>query len=527
MIKEEFITINGHPRNLKHFRALGYSIEVGLPCIVKPLELMPGATTIITTICDSCYGETKNVFKDYFNYTNGLVDHFLCKKCNSIKNKKTNLQKWGVDNPMKSSIIKERLKKTIQHKYGVDHYSNTDEYKIKYKETCKEKYGVENSFQVEEYKEKSRNKIREKRGVDYYLQTKKLRDHSKLVKEDRTKKKFEGLLSEDYYIEEYTDETFKVKHIVCNREIIITKNLLNKRIESGCIICTNCNPINIQESYIEIEIKSFIRSLDIDFISRDRGLLEDKELDIFIPEYNLAIEVNGIYWHNELFKPKKYHLDKTIRSQENGIFLIHIWEDDWINKKEIVKSIIKNRLTKIENKIWARKCKIKMVSTKDEKEFLNANHIQGWSASQIKIGLYFEEELVSIMTFGWRYTNSKKEMELIRFCNKLNTSVVGSSSKLFKFFEKNYNFEKVISYSDYSIFDGSMYASLGFKKISLSEPNYFWVVDKVRRHRYNYSKKKLVARGFDESKTEVKIMHEQGHYRVWGCGQWRWEWSRL
>jgi hypothetical protein len=526
MIKEEFITINGHSRNLKHFKSLGYDISVGSPCQIKTIDLMPGTTTVITTICDFCSGETRNTFKDYFIYTKGLIEPFFCKKCNPIKNKKTSLDNWGVDNPMKSTIVRDKLKKSILDKYGVEHYSNTDEYKIKYKETCKEKYGVENSFQVEGYKEKSKSKIREKWGVDYYLQTKELRDHSKIVKEDKSKKRFEKLLSDEYIINEYTDETFKITHTICNKDLIITKSLLNKRVESGCIVCTICNPINIQESYIEMEIKSFINSLNIGVTSRDRKLLEDKELDIFLPDLNLAIEVNGIYWHNELFKSKNYHLDKTIKSQENGVFLMHIWEDDWLNKKEIVKSIIRNRLSKIDTKIPARKCQIRAVDTKQEKLFLNANHIQGWSSSQIKLGLYFGNELVSLMTFGWRWTNSKKEMELIRFCNKINTSVVGASSKLFKFFKDNYEFEKVISYSDYSIFDGSMYKNLGFNKVSLSEPNYFWVVDKVRRHRYNYSKKKLVARGFDKDKTEVRIMHEQGYYRVWGCGQWRWEWMK-
>ena len=110
-------------------------------------------------------------------------------------------------------------------------------------------------------------------------------------------------------------------------------------------------------------------------------------------------------------------------------------------------------------------------------------------------------------------------MELIRFCNQINTSVIGASSKLFKYFVDNFEFDRIVSYSDLSLFDGKMYSNLGFERISLSEPNYFWVVDKVRRHRYNYSKKKLVKRGFDVNKTEVKIMHELGYFRVWGCGQ--------
>lgn len=525
MIKEEFIQINGHPRNYKHFKSLGYDVIVGKPSQVKTKDLMPGTTTIITTICDYCCAETTNTFKDYYIYTKGLIEPFFCRKCNSIKNKITSMINWGVDNPMKSDEVKERLKKSLLEKYGVSHYSSTSEYKEKYKSTCRDKYGFENTFQVDEFKKKSKLSSREKWGVDYYLETQELRQRSKVTKESNTRKKFEKLIKDEYEIEEYTDEIFKIYHSVCMKKILIPKALLIKRNESGSQICTICNPVNIQESYIEIDLKNFITSLGIKFISRDKKILNGKELDIYIPEFNLAIEINGIYWHSEIFKSKDYHLEKTLNCAEKGINLLHIWEDDWLQRKEVVKSIIRNRLHLIQNRVFARKCVIKNVDTKLEKEFLNQNHIQGWSTSQIKIGLFNNDELVSLMTFGYRKTNGKREMELIRFCNKLNTSVIGSASKLLNHFIKTNNIKNIVSYSDISIFDGMMYEKIGFKKVSLSKPNYYWVVDKKRRHRYNFSKKKLVSKGFDENLSEVKIMHQRGFYRVWGCGQIRWELS--
>lgn len=131
------------------------------------------------------------------------------------------------------------------------------------------------------------------------------------------------------------------------------------------------------------------------------------------------------------------------------------------------------------------------------------------------------------MTFGYRFTNSKKEYELIRFCNKIGFSVIGASSKLFKYFLNNFDFNRVISYSDISMFTGGMYEKLNFKYISTSEPNYFWIVNGVRRHRFNYNKKKLIKDGFDGAKTEVEIMHERGYYRIWGCGQKRWVYEKM
>ena len=126
------------------------------------------------------------------------------------------------------------------------------------------------------------------------------------------------------------------------------------------------------------------------------------------------------------------------------------------------------------------------------------------------------------MCFGWRSTNGKKEYELIRFCNKLFTSVTGAASKLFKYFIREYNIDQVISYSDISIFDGYLYKKLGFEYVRTSDINYWWVVKGIRRHRFGYNKKKLIKMGHDPLKTEVEIMHELGNYRIWGCGQEKW-----
>jgi hypothetical protein len=185
-----------------------------------------------------------------------------------------------------------------------------------------------------------------------------------------------------------------------------------------------------------------------------------------------------------------------------------------------------NRLGVIKNKIFARKCSLNIVSSKESRLFLDQNHIQGYSPSQLKLGLYYKEELVSLMTFGWRFTNGKREYELIRFCNKVETNVIGGASKLFSHFLLNNDIKEVISYADISLFDGKLYKQLKFNKISLSSPNYFWVVNGVRRHRFNYNKKKLISEGFDSKKSEVEIMHQRGYYRVFSCGQEKWTYTK-
>jgi len=253
-------------------------------------------------------------------------------------------------------------------------------------------------------------------------------------------------------------------------------------------------------------------------------------LDIFIPQHNLAIEFNGLYWHNELFVDDKYHLNKTTQCQEKGISLIHIFEDEWLYKKNIIKSIIKGKLGLIGKKIYARECNIKIVKSSEAKKFLNENHIQGSVNSKIRIGLYYKDILVSIMTFskGRIILGGKKnEWELTRFCNVIDTIVVGAASKLFNFFTKNYQYDKIISYSDIRLFDGNLYNKLNFVKISQSKPNYWYVINGLRYYRFNFRKSKLVKEGFDSEKTEKQIMLDRKIYRIYDCGNLRWEYTSL
>jgi hypothetical protein len=348
-------------------------------------------------------------------------------------------------------------------KYGVDHYFKTDDFKIKSKKYYLNKWGVEHQLNVDEIKERIKETCISKYGVSTYLNT----EHAR-----------------------------------------------------SCVRKYN------RSSY-ETELCSWLSDLGISYIHSDRSVLKPLLLDIYIPEHNLAIEFNGLYWHSELFKEKKYHLEKTINCNKKNIHLIHIWEDDWKNRKDVIKSILLNRLGEIKRKIFARKCLVRKVNNSDTSIFLNECHVQGYAKFSTSIGLYIDNELVSLMCFGWRSTNGTREYELIRFCNRLETNVIGGASKLFKHFTKNnLDISSIISYADISIFDGNLYKSLGFDYIRRSAVNYWWVVNGIRKHRFTYNKKKLVKMGNDPLKTEVEIMHEKGNFRIFGCGQDRWVWYR-
>ena len=374
----------------------------------------------------------------------------------------TNLEKYGSRSSFQNTEVRNKWKKTIELKYGTDHYFKTDQFKEKAKDHYLFRYGVDHQSKVSEVKDKIKNTCLFRYGVSTYLNT----DHAR-----------------------------------------------------GCVKSYN------RSSY-EDEIFNWIKSLGIDVNHSNRTILSPLLLDIYIPSKKLAIEFNGLYWHSDFYKDKNYHLNKTLECNKVGVSLIHVWEDDWNHRKEIVKSIIMNRLGLISNRMYARSCFIKDVNNRDTSLFLNENHIQGYSRFSKSLGLYFGDELVSLMTFGFRATNGKREYELIRFCNKINTNVIGSASKLFSYFIKNFDGDIISSYADLSIFDGGLYKNLGFEYSHRSQVNYWWVVNGFRRHRFNYSKKKLVKSGHDPLMTENEIMKSLGYFRVWGCGQDKWVWTR-
>ena len=268
--------------------------------------------------------------------------------------------------------------------------------------------------------------------------------------------------------------------------------------------------------------------MDIDIETNNRTILDGQELDIYIPKLKLAIEFNGIYWHSEKYVESTYHIQKTQRCEQQDIQLIHIFEDEWVNNQNIVKSRLENLVKQTKNKIYARKCVIRLVPSKDCKEFLNKNHIQGHVNSSIKLGLYYNNELVSLMTFGgYRKAlgNTKQDnmYELLRFCNKLDTTTIGGANKLLQYFIKNYNPKKIISYADRRWSKGNLYETLGFEFKGNTTPNYWYIIDKQRKNRFNYRKDVLIKEGFDSNKTEHEIMIERNILRIYDSGNKKYE----
>lgn len=292
-------------------------------------------------------------------------------------------------------------------------------------------------------------------------------------------------------------------------------------LRQGCPMCSN------QMSKSEEEIINFInnegKGLTVE--RRNRNIIKPFEVDIYIPEKKIAIEFDGLVWHSEKFgTDKNAHLDKTAKCLEKGIRLIHIFEDEWMFKQKITESRLRSILGLTERKIFARKCEIREVGSTEAMQFLDNNHLQGRCKAKFHYGLYLEGELVSLMTFGVTRQQRKYNedydavFELLRFCNKLDTNVVGGASKLLNHFIKEASPKKVISYADKRWSDGNLYKQLGFEHTHDSAPNYFYVVGKHRENRFKYRKSELVRQGFDEGKSEHEIMLDRGLYRIYDCG---------
>ncbi len=289
--------------------------------------------------------------------------------------------------------------------------------------------------------------------------------------------------------------------------------------------CTNTECINKSKKITipQKAIYEFIKSHITENILLNYKF-KGKELDVYIPDKNIAYEYNGFYWHKDRSHAEKWNLCK-----ENGIKLITIWEDDYFHKYEIVKSIIQNSLGLTPNKIYARKCVIKEISPKENEIFCTFNHIQGAVPAKTKIGLFYNDELVSVMTFGKKRIIMKSksknddEYELLRFCNKRMTSVIGGASKLFNYFVKNHHPKNIVSYANLDISDGKIYEILGFENKGFTGINYWWAKDGIKYHRSRFMKHKLVKDGHDPNKTEDMIMKELGYYKIFGNGNIKYE----
>lgn len=433
------------------------------------------------------------------------------KYCNKDKIIQTNQEKYGKNSFTSTQEGKAQVSSTIFKKYGYSNILKVPEIKDKVKTTLSEKYGVINPGLIPGHKEK----VSKKNKSTFY---------DKMINSSRLKDLVTPLFAKEEYNGVKKEHLYKCNK--CNLEFLSDMN-------NGSIPrCPTCNPIKSISSTGEAEVFSYIsQELNMsNIIQNDRKILSGKELDVYLPDYNVAIEYHGLYWHSVIAggKSSKYHLDKTIECENQGIHLIQIFEDEWFNKQDIIKSKIRNILNKNNDvKIHARKCVVKAIDVQLKNDFLFNYHIQGEDRSTYKYGLFYNNELVSVMTFGNLKNKSITGVyELSRFASKYNVS--GAAGKLLSHFIKTHKPNKIVSYADrrFTDINKNVYLSLNFTKVSDGLPNY-WYLSKYsnRIHRFNYRKSTLNKKLdiYDPILTEWQNMQLNGFDKIYDCGSLKYE----
>lgn len=478
----------------------GYRQYCSKKCSNNDVDLILSKVENYKETCINKYGfesaSKSNVVKDKIKKSKKLTDYDIVNR----KSKQTFLNKYGVDNPSKSKEIKDKKEQTNKNRWGVSNPFQSGLIKDKIKKTNLAKYGYYHPVMSVEIQNKIKKTNIEKYGTDNY----------KSSQID----KWNTLISKDSNYIKYISHSLHLLNCDMGHSYEIKYDNYYHRYKLNLPLCTICNPISELVSSMEKELCNFIESIYHGKVIQNYR--DEIEIDIYLPELKIGFEFNALYWHSEEFKGKWYHLDKTKKFQSKGINIIHIWEDDWIYKRDILESQIRNWLGLTGDKIFARKCQVKeILDNKISNNFLNKNHIQGVDKSFIRIGLFYNNRLVSIMTFDYFEGRNKMEpggWNLSRFCNLLNTTVIGGASKLLKYFINIKKPKRIISYAESSWSNGVLYDKLGFSVIGNSDPDYKYVVGNKRFHKSKFRKSNT---GISESQLDLN--------KIWDCGKIKFE----
>ena len=435
------------------------------------------------------------------------------------KIKKTNLEKYGVESILQSKQVRNKIQQTNLEKYGCGCSLLNDQIKQKTKKTNLERYGVENVFQNQQVKEKIKKTNLEKYGSqnisnsEYFKLKKRTKYYENIVNN------YKQFVIPMFSLQDYTDrkKQYRWKCVKCGHQWYqnIHTNYINNE-QTYIPRCLNCYPYSDGFSNLQKQIVQFIKDItNVQLVENNRQIIKPYELDIYIPQKNIGIQFDGVYWHSDQIKPNDYHLMKTELCKEKGIQLIHIFQDEWLYKQNIVKDRIKNR-------IFARKCVIKEIKSSICNQFLQINHIQGHDNSKIRLGLFYNNQLISVMTFSKPRFNRNYEYQLVRFASKLGIQVVGGASKLLKYFQRKYQPKNIISYADRRYSNGKLYYALGFQFLNNSEPNYWWIKNNQTYSRYQCQKHKLKQLlgqdKFNPQLSEFQNMYLNGYNKLYDCG---------
>ena len=243
---------------------------------------------------------------------------------------------------------------------------------------------------------------------------------------------------------------------------------------------------------------------------------------------NFLIEINPTATHNSTWGihsqsglDKNYHKLKSNVASVNGFQCLHLF--DWESADLIIEFL------KEKQPLYARKCNIRQLSPREAYNFLTAHHLQGYVKDSVRLGLYYNNNIVAVMTFGKPRFNKNYEYELLRYCSPIY-KIIGGAEKLFANFLKTYNPASIVSYCDLSKFSGQVYKKLGFSLVRNNAPSKHWYNLKAKRHITDNLLRqkgfdKLFHTNFGKGTSNEALMLEAGFVEIYDCGQATYIWK--
>lgn len=398
-----------------------------------------------------------------------------------------------------------------------------DKWQTSFKKTMVERYGVEYALQNEEIAAKALATNKENHGGVHYSQ----QAH---VKEQYSKRE---LMKYRVHFTDEQNETFHNPENLAQMNIKKGLNLseigdvygVGKDLVQKHFARLGLTPIRNKRSMFEKDMCDFLDSLNVEYEISDRKLLKGKELDIYIPSHNLAIELNGVWWHSVdclgKEKARSIHKNKTDMCDDLGIHLIHIWEDTWKHKEKVVKNFLKNKLGFTDLKKDARKLKLRKASIDEVYKFFNDNHLQGCPKMGTVYVLSDSDTIYAGMIFKSLNDN---EYEIIRYATCGN--IRGGFSKLMKGFIREYSPKKIHSFADRETVykHNNVYSLNGFNALSEIPPDYKYYDQKLqmRKHKFLYRKKYFESLGYEvDHQTEEQLRIQEKLYKCYDAGKIR------
>lgn len=494
--------------------------------------------------CPYCGADRK-----FLNLVKGYNTTCGSRECGKLQERKTRFEKYGKyesEDSIARGLTKQ--KETMLHKYGVEHNFKWSVSRKRAEGTKLAKYGDSNFNNPEKMKD---TRIANNDGVYW--------SPGQLAKSQRTKlvtygdanyhnaelmvrtRRGLGKYTLNPYsqarIDSWNDrhaETCKARRLsahvfrceLCDTEFVEDGNdYIQRSIANRTPLCIHCFPKSVRynSSHYEQELIEEIRKFhDGQIVEHDRTILNGKELDIYLPEHALAIEFDGLYWHRN---DRNRHLEKTEMCEARGIHLIHVFEDEWVNSKEIVLDRIRSS-TGSNERVFARKCDIVNVDNETYRAYCERYHIQGYVGAKYKFGLLSGDRIVAVASFG-KNRFADNEYELLRYCSPFGISVIGGMARLVEHFKRLTNCARIVSYADRR-YTSSLKSVYGNNIVNVSKPGYKYFRGTETFNRLMFQKHKLKTNEltrahYDDSLTEYEICLRAGLNRIYDCGQLKFE----